>query len=394
MILPLVTLPYLVKVLSVENFGLISFALSVVMYFNILVDFGFDLSATRSISLNRKDINKVSEIFSAVMFLKFFLILISLITLTVLVLSIDTLGRHKMLYFITFGVVLGNSIFPVWFFQGMEKMKHIALINVVTKTIFTFLIFVFVTDREDYIYVPLLNSFGAIVSGLYSLLVVFKLFKVKFKLPNWGEVIVQLKESYLYFISRVANDGSRFYATTIIGLFFGNIILGYFAMVEKLFYAFMNVGGVVSQTIYPYMSRTRDLKFYKKVLYSTTTVAVLLLVPILYFNEVLLSLVFNIKKEILSNLFLIIFSGGIFGIISALIGYPLLAAYGYIKYANNSLIYASVCYVVFITIAVSVFGDIYTVASSLIVYHLAGLIFRLYYVNKTKIFYGENILNE
>ena len=106
----------------------------------------------------------------------------------------------------------------------------------------------------------------------------------------------------------------------------------------------------------------------------------------MFFNEFLLILVFNIKNEMLSNIFLIVFSGAMFSIVSSIIGYPLLAAFGYPKYANNSLIYASLVYIVYILIAVIVSKNIYYVSFSLLVYMLTALLLRLYYIKKTKIF--------
>jgi len=96
--------------------------------------------------------------------------------------------------------------------------------------------------------------------------------------------------------------------------------------------------------------------------------------------------VFNIESDTLSKIFVIVFSGAIFGISSALIGYPILAAFGEIKYANNSLIYASIIYVLYITITALIFKDIFLVAFSLVVSSLIGLLFRIYYINKVKIF--------
>ena len=158
LILPLIVLPYLVRVLGVENFGLINFSLSIIMYFNILVSFGFELSATREISIHRENSKKVSEIFSAVMVIKGILFIISFFILSILILFIDTLHEHIMLYYATFGIVAGNVLFPRWFFQGMERMKFITIINVTSRIIFTILIFVLVRDNEDFIYVPILNS--------------------------------------------------------------------------------------------------------------------------------------------------------------------------------------------------------------------------------------------
>ena len=388
MILPLISLPYIIRVLGVENFGLINFALSIIMYFDILVSFGFELSATREISIHRDNSKKVSEIFFSVMIIKTIMALISLLILSILILFNDSLTQNAMLYYATFGVVIGNLIFPSWFFQGMERMKYITYINVISKIIFTILIFIIVKESSDFIYVPILNSLGMIIGGVYSLWLIFKLFNLQFTIPNRGMIFSQLKDSYHFFLSRVANNGSRYYATTIIGIYFGNGAVGYYSIVEKLFYAFMSLGGIVSQTIYPYMSRTKDIVFFKKILFSIIAISIIILIPTIYFHNILLYLIFNVQDEMLSNIFIIIFSGSIFGIVSALVGYPLLAAFGHIKYANNSLIYASIFYILYISFSAIVFKNIYLVALSLVIYEATGLVFRLYYIHK------ENLLQQ
>lgn len=388
MILPLISLPYIIRVLGVENFGLINFALSIIMYFDILVSFGFELSATREISIHRDNSKKVSEIFFSVMIIKTIMALISLLILSILILFNDSLTQNAMLYYTTFGVVIGNLMFPSWFFQGMERMKYITYINVISKIIFTILIFIIVKESSDFIYVPILNSLGMIIGGVYSLWLIFKLFNLQFTIPNRGMIFSQFKDSYYFFLSRVANNGSRYYATTIIGIYFGNGTVGYYSIVEKLFYAFMSLGGIVSQTIYPYMSRTKDIVFFKKILFSIIAISIIILIPTIYFHNILLYLIFNVQDEMLSNIFIIIFSGSIFGIVSALVGYPLLAAFGHIKYANNSLIYASIFYILYISFSAIVFKNIYLVALSLVIYEATGLVFRLYYIHK------ENLLQQ
>ena len=394
MLLPLITLPYIVQALGTEMFGLINFSLSIVMYLFILVSFGFDLSATRKISMVREDKEKVEEIFSSVMIIKFFLSILSLSILTILILTFDMFYKYALLYYVTFGIVLGNFLFPSWLFQGMENMKYITYINFVSRILFTILIFVLVKDSDDYIYVPLLNSLGLIFGGLYSLWLIPKLFKISFSVPAIPIILDEFKESIHFFLSRLANNGSRFYATTIIGIVFGNTIVGYYTMVEKLYYAFLSVGGIVSQTIYPYMSRTQNLKFFKKIFFLVTVGAIIIIIPLYYYHKEFLFLLFSIDNEMLSINFMIMFSFAVIGISTDLLGYPLLAAFGHNKHANNSLIYASLVYVIYISIAAFIIKDIYFVTASVIVYVFTTLCFRIYYINKVGIFRNKDQVEE
>ena len=388
MVLPLVTFPYLVRVLGIENFGLVNFSLSVIGYFSILVSFGFELSATKEISINRDNKEKISEIFSAVMCIKTGMFIISFIILTLLICFIDSMNEHLILYYTTFGIVLGNVLFPSWFFQGIEKMKYITIISVITRILFTIFIFVVVRGKDDFIFVPLLNSIGSILGGVIALRIIFKTYSIKLYIPAKQTIFLQLKDSYYYFISRVANNGSRYFSTTIIGAYFGYTIVGYYTLVEKIFYAFTSFGGLVSQSIYPYMSRTKDLKNLKKILFGSIIFTLPIISALMFFNEFLLMLVFDIKNEMVSNIFLIIFSGAMFSIVSSIIGYPLLAAFGYPKYANNSLIYSSLIYLLYIVIAVLVTKNIYYVSFSIVVYMLTALLFRIYYIKKTALLKG------
>jgi PST family polysaccharide transporter len=266
-ILPLITLPYLVRVLGPEKYGLVSFAQAFIAYFGIITDYGFNLSATREISVQRENPEKISQIFSSVITIKAVLLVVSFFIMSAVVFTFQKFRQEWLLYYLSFGTVLGQVVFPVWFFQGMERMKYITYINIITKTIFTVLIFVFVHKMSDYILIPLLTSLGAVISGSLSFLIIFKNFGVHFQIPAWISVKHQLKEGWHIFISTVAISLYTVSNTFILGLFTNNTIVGYYSGAEKIIRAVQGMTGTAFQTIYPYISKLASESKQKAILF-------------------------------------------------------------------------------------------------------------------------------
>ncbi|KAA6307511.1 hypothetical protein EZS27_040818, partial [termite gut metagenome] len=153
-IFPLITLPYLARVIGVDKFGEIAFATSVVVYFQTVTDWGFNYTATRDIAQNRNDIYKVSEIFANVMGAKLLLMILSTAIFAICIYFIPFLYDKRLLLWLTFLYIPGILMFPDWFFQAMEKMKYVTIMNVFSKLLFTVLVFVIIKNKEDYIYQP------------------------------------------------------------------------------------------------------------------------------------------------------------------------------------------------------------------------------------------------
>ena len=109
-VIPLISLPYLARVLGAEKFGLVYWAQSLITYFCIITDFGFGLSAVKEISIHRNDHDKINQIFSSILFVKLCLIFICFIILTVLIIFIPKFNNEMLLFYLTFFMVIGNAI--------------------------------------------------------------------------------------------------------------------------------------------------------------------------------------------------------------------------------------------------------------------------------------------
>ncbi|GAB6034746.1 flippase [Galenea microaerophila] len=254
-ILPLLTVPYLVRVLGPEYFGLLAFATATNAYFILITDYGFNLSATRQISIHRDDKDKVNEIFSSVMMIKTALLVVSFGIMALLVFSLEKFSQHWEVYFITFGTVIGQVLFPIWLFQGMERMKYITYLNIGAKAFFTVCIFIFVHGKADYLLVPLLTSMGFIVAGICSLYLVKQKFNVHFIWQPKAMLKFQLAEGWHVFLSSMAISLYTISTTFILGLFTNNTVVGYFAAADKIVQAVKGLYAPVSQAIYPLIGK-------------------------------------------------------------------------------------------------------------------------------------------
>lgn len=290
-IIPLIALPYLISVLGVEKFGLVAFAEMIIMYFKSIVDYGFDLTGTRSISENKKNKESVNKIVNVIFGVKFILSIVCFIILVALIFIFPKLNENALLFIFSYGVVLGNAMLPIWFFQGVEKMKYITIVNFLSRALYLILLFLFINNEENYYLVPLLNSSGLIFGGLVSIYIMKKKFNIRFSFPKVKDVVQCMKQDFDIFITTLAPNLYNNSMGVLLGVFTNNIQVGYFAAATKLIEVGNSFINIISTTIYPFLNRSKNYR--KKLLNSTLLVGLCISIFFILFSDSLILILFG-----------------------------------------------------------------------------------------------------
>ncbi|HOW87661.1 MAG TPA: flippase [Candidatus Omnitrophota bacterium] len=308
-ILPVLILPYLFRVIGPEKFGLIAFAQAFIQYFMILTDYGFSISATKEISLCQHDRAEINRVFSSVMIVKVILALVSLAILGCAVYFIPKFRSDWPVYVFSFGAVLGNTLFPVWFFQGTEKMKHIADINIAGGVLTVLLLFFCVKGPRDYLMVPIITSIVGVITGLWGQYIAFRKMGVSFEFPGYTSIQKRVAAGWDIFVSIVAINAYTNTRIFAVGLLTNNAITGFYAIADK-------VAGLCqtfplmsfSQALFPRLSRIfqkskkRAYEFMERIQLITINISLICLPLIFVFAERIIKFVFggSYPKTVLS----------------------------------------------------------------------------------------------
>ena len=265
MIFPLITLPYLTRVLSVPTYGVVTYVKAVMQYMQLVVDFGFMLSGTRDIALageNKETINhEVGNIFVA-------RIILSCAAFAVLLLSsvfIPILKENLLFTLLSFIVVLLTVFLMDFYFRGIEKMEIITIRFVIMKGIATVLTFFIVKGDSDVLWIPILDIIGSIVAVTMVWGQLYKE-KVRIRPEGFKPALKKLKDSAVFFFSDMATTAFNALNTLLIGAFIDATNVAYWGLCMQLIGAVQSLYTPITSGIYPQMMRSKNRGLIKRTL--------------------------------------------------------------------------------------------------------------------------------
>ena len=345
--LSLIVVPYETRVLGPAVYGALGAATAIMVYFQLVIDFGFLLSGTQEVARSRDDKKEVSRIFTATTLAKILLIVLSLVVLLLLCQLIPAWRSERKLYLLFFCSTAINSLIPDYLYRGLEKMSAITVRTVCIKAFFTLGIVLFLKTPEDVWMVPAINAAGCLVALVLTLLHLSRKLDIHFTAPDWAEAVRCLKRSSVFFYSRIATTAYSALNTVILDLLSASgATVGYYSSADRLITTGKNALSPISDSLYPYMVKNRDFKLIRKILLVFEPLIILFCIAVFIWAEPLCVLFFGAKFGPAAHVLRAMLPVGIFTLPSYILGFPTLTAMGLPEHANYSVVFGSAIHIV------------------------------------------------
>lgn len=256
----LIIVPYQTRILSKTCYGGLSLALGVMIYFTILIDFGFMVSGVTEVANNRNDRKHLSECLTCVMIIRTGLALLSAAILSAAVYLIPSYTPWAAAFYIYLAAVILEEFLPMFFLRGMEDMSTVALLTVISKAVTTAFIFITVKSDAEYLLVPCMRLAGALLSFIIAWVYITRKYKVGLTAITGKQLLLSLKNSFGFFISRIASTVYQGGNTAILGSVLPVSMVALYSCPEKLMNVGTTMSSPISDSLLPYITKTRDYK--------------------------------------------------------------------------------------------------------------------------------------
>ena len=327
LVIPLISLPYLTRVLTVECYGSVSFVKSIIGYMQILIDFGFLLSGTKDIIAvinNKKDVNKT---IGNTLYAQILLCGIATVVMVICAFAFDILNGYEIFALLSLIPVILSVFLFEYVFKAYEKMGSIAIRYVVMKVLALILTIIFVKSDSDILLIPI---FDILASFIAIVLVIIQLkkfdIKVSFGFNRIKQALNSLKTSFVYFISNFATTAFSLLNTVIIGLVLSKTDVAYWSVSMQLVSAVQALYAPISNSVFPTMCKNKDLKLIHKIMALYMPMILIGCLLVILLGDWVVTLVFTEQYLMSSTIFKYLIPVLIASFPAVLYGWPCLGA--------------------------------------------------------------------
>lgn len=337
LLLPLITLPYLSRILSVEGYGIVTYTKSVNAYIVLLIEFGFILSGTREIAEKNDNIYEIKKILSAITIGKLILSVFALAILSIMVYFIPILRSNITFALLSFVSPFLSIFLFDYVFRGLELMQIVTYRYLVMKGFSTALTFICIKSENDLLLIPILDIFGSIAAIVLVFLEMKKL-NLGFVHVKFKDVVDRLETSAIYFLSSIATTAFGALNTLLVGIYLNSKQVAYWGLLMTLVGAIQTMYSPISDGIYPRMVVTKSLRLFVKVITFFIPFLIIGSIFILWQSNFIISIIAGRKYEIVSSYLKLSIPLIDISFFSILVGWPLLGAIGKVKQVTESTV--------------------------------------------------------
>ncbi len=353
LLVPFIYYPYIIRKFNIDDYGLVVFIQSIIMLLSIIVDFGFNIYATRITSKYSNNIKKLSVIYSSVTYIKIALFFLCLIVFQFFILFNNKLHENTVLSNLLFLIVLGEALFSQWLYLGLEKIKFAAAINLVSRIFLLLFILIGSNTSLGFHSFPAALIFSSLLNGILSIIFINNRLKIKFIPISFRRLKLDIVSSYSFLLSRSIGVIILKVNTYLIGNYIGLSYVAYYDLAEKLINLATLPLNMLNQVLYPHIAKTKNFNLtFKVVLYLF--VLYILSYPILFFYGEELISIFAGNDMIKSyNYLVILYLVPITNIFTYFLGNCALILINKKKEFNNSIYISALFY--FLIVLVSIY---------------------------------------
>lgn len=390
-VLGFVTQGYQTRTLGMENQGVLDAARYATNFLQIFIDFGFIMSATAKISRHRDDKNYLNKTLTCVVSAKCIFMLISFCILQFILkptMSINSTGEY-LAYFFYLLYVCMVALLPDFMYRGLEQMSAITVRAVLVKTFATCMVFVFVKTPDDYWKVPMLSAVG---NGAATLFVYWHLFTkvgLRFCKITVKDIWNEIREAAQFFLSKVASSVNSNLNGLLLKGVAGAAATALYGRADTVINAARMGMSPIADSLYPHMMKHRNFKLIKKAMVFIYPIILVGCAIVFIFAEPLLNLWLGAEAGVQVVLPLrLLIPVAVCAYPNYILGYPTLGAMNLAKYANISVAFGTVIYLVGVAISYFTVGiNLITLCLLTSVTEFSILMFRL-----AVIFRNRNLL--
>ena len=250
----LLTLPYLTRVLGPDEWGRVVWMQVILSYFTLLSDWGFSWSGTLKIARLRNDRAALSKSFFAGWAVQWGLCAVAVCVLLGLTAFAPFFVQFRIYAFYGIGVIVAGVLFPTWMLTGLERIREVALGQLVIRAGSVPLIFFFVRSPGDGALVIAISALTGLIAGAAILLWMRKNLTLDWHWPRLCQIRIEFQESTAIFLSHVWIMLYTTLTPTILGLIAGAANVGHYVLADRIRMTVQSLIAPVSQTLFPRMS--------------------------------------------------------------------------------------------------------------------------------------------